>query len=508
MTMLKTFLLMPLAAVFQGGAAQEAIAPQEPTERKVRIEIVTTENGDTKRVTKEFDAANDQEMQEALKELGVLDHINFNGDGENVTIDIRRSGGDGEDDVFLHMAPMPPLPPMPLGSGTCDPTAYLGVATRSINAEIAKEMKLPVQSGVLVNEVVEGSAAAKAGLEEGDVITELDGKAVKRSDEFVELIRAHQPGDKVKLTWYRDGKKQNASVELGERKTESYSYAFGPEHGSAGADWESYYGDGEWNEAPRAFLGVTPGEREGAGAVIGSVEEGTAAAKMGLQEGDRITRINDEPIDDFDDLSTTVKSKDPGDEVAVTVQRAGEELVLSGTLGERSSNRSYRFNYDTDEGDGPRTFEFHGMAPEDRDVLRSEMDQLRKEMNELRRERGSDRRVETHITIEAMPLNAEEKALLKSKGVNNLDALLKLGDLRVYPNPSNGFFRLQFDVPEAGDLFVNVHDGTGTKVYEERITGFKGRYERTLDLSDKATGNYFLVIEQNGKSAAQKLVKQ
>jgi len=55
---------------------------------------------------------------------------------------------------------------------------------------------------------------------------------------------------------------------------------------------------------------------------------------------------------------------------------------------------------------------------------------------------------------------------------------------------------------------VNVHDGTGTKVYEERITGFKGRYERTLDLSDKATGNYFLVIEQNGKSAAQKLVKQ
>ena len=494
--MLKTFLLMPLAAVFQGGAAQEAIAPQEPTERKVRIEIVTTENGETKRATKEFDAASDQEMHEALKELGVLDHINFNGDGENVTIDIRRSGGEADDDIFLHMAPMPPMPPMPTWAGTCDPTAYLGVGTRTIDADLAKEMKLPMKSGVLVNEVAEGSAAEKAGLVEGDVITELNGNAVKSSNEIIELIRAQQPGDKVKLTWYRDGKKQIATVELGERKMQSYSYAFGREHGS----------DGEWNEAPRAFLGVTPGEGEGA--VVGSVEAGTAAAKMGLKQGDRITRINDETIDNFEGLSSAVKSRQPGDAVSITLQRAGEELQLSGTLGERRSERSYSYKYDSDEGDGPRSFEFHGMAPEDRDRLRSEMDQLRKEMNELRRERGSDRRVETRITIEAMPLNAEEIALLKSKGVNNLDALLKLGDMRVYPNPSNGFFRLQFDVPESGDLFVNVHDGTGTKVYEERITGFKGRYERTLDLTDKATGNYFLVIEQNGKSVAQKLVKQ
>lgn len=98
--------------------------------------------------------------------------------------------------------------------------------------------------------------------------------------------------------------------------------------------------------------------------------------------------------------------------------------------------------------------------------------------------------------------------MLKNKGVHTLDNALDLGDLGVFPNPSNGFFRIHFDVAEKGDLSVNVHDAQGEKVYEERITAFKGRYERTLDLSDKASGTYFLVIEQGGRSVAEKLVKE
>jgi hypothetical protein len=107
-----------------------------------------------------------------------------------------------------------------------------------------------------------------------------------------------------------------------------------------------------------------------------------------------------------------------------------------------------------------------------------------------------------------MPLSEEEKALLKGKGVSGLDAELQLKEMRVFPNPSNGFFRIAFDVQERGDLFVNVHDAKGDRVYEERITGFKGRYERTLDLTDKNTGTYFLVIQQDGKTQAQKLIKE
>ena len=89
-----------------------------------------------------------------------------------------------------------------------------------------------------------------------------------------------------------------------------------------------------------------------------------------------------------------------------------------------------------------------------------------------------------------------------------MDSELRLNDLRVVPNPGNGFFRIQFDVADKGELLVNVHDATGEKVYEERSSGSSGRYERILDLTDKAPGTYFVVITTNGKSTARKLIKE
>ncbi|HRH69351.1 MAG TPA: PDZ domain-containing protein [Flavobacteriales bacterium] len=521
--MIKQLFFMPLAAVFQGGALPEA--PQEPVDRKVRIEIVTTENGETKRITKEFDAGSEAEIQQTLKDLGVMDHFNVSGDGENVTIDIRRSmDGEEDEDISLSiapldpmdpvapMAPMPPMQPMAPFMGN-DGVAYLGVSTQSLNDELLAKNKVPGKKGVWVNEVIEDTPADKAGLEEGDVITEVDGKAVLGPAGLTEIIRDHEPGDKVKLTYYRNGKKMDGTAELAERETRSYSYSYGPEHGSEEYDWESYLGDGEWSGSSHAFLGVTPKEdsEDVNGAAIESVEEGSAAEIMGIQSGDVITKINDKEISDFTCLSNTIKAMEPGDEVSVTVQRDGTTTTLTGELGEHKQDMTFIL----EAPDGTpgaahiRRFRMDGMGQQDFAELQRDMAELQRDMAELQRSLGKDIRTkETRITIEAMPLSPAEKDLLKSKGVTALDVELKLGDMGVFPNPSNGFFRLQFDVAEKGDLFVNVHDATGERVYEERITGFKGRYERTLDLTDKATGTYYLVIQQGGKTTAQKLVKQ
>jgi len=88
-----------------------------------------------------------------------------------------------------------------------------------------------------------------------------------------------------------------------------------------------------------------------------------------------------------------------------------------------------------------------------------------------------------------------------------LDRAPDLGDLRCAPNPSDGFYRIQFNVAERGDLVVDVHNAQGDRIYHETVTGFKGRYERTLDLSDQADGTYFLVVALNGKTTPLKLVK-
>ena len=261
------------------------------------------------------------------------------------------------------------------------------------------------------------------------------------------------------------------------------------------------------------MLGATPKDvsEDVKGAAIGTVEDGSAAETMGIHSGDVITRINDTQISDLETLSTTIKAMEPGSEVTVTVERNGTATTLSGELGERKEDMTLMLGSADGTPGAPhiRRFRKDGMGQQDFAELQRDMAELQRDFAELQRSLGKDRRnTETRITIEAMPLTQAEKDLLKSKGLTALDTELKLGDMRVFPNPTNGFFRLQFDVAEKGDLFVNVHDASGERVYEECITGFKGRYERTLDLTDKATGSCFLVMQQGSRTTAQKLVEQ
>ena len=93
--------------------------------------------------------------------------------------------------------------------------AYLGISGGSITPDLAKALKLPVDEGVLVNEVVEGGPADKAGIEGGDtaatieganvklggdIITEVDGKAVSAMEEVINAVNAAEPGDEMELT--------------------------------------------------------------------------------------------------------------------------------------------------------------------------------------------------------------------------------------------------------------------------------------------------------------------
>ncbi len=69
-------------------------------------------------------------------------------------------------------------------------------------------------SGALVREVGEGSTAAEAGLQQGDVITRVDDQAITDADSLVATIRSYRPGDEVEVTWQRDGEEQSATLVL------------------------------------------------------------------------------------------------------------------------------------------------------------------------------------------------------------------------------------------------------------------------------------------------------
>jgi S1-C subfamily serine protease len=110
--------------------------------------------------------------------------------------------------------------------------AFIGISGGTITPDLAKAINLPVKEGVIVQSVVKGGPADKAGIEGGhtaatidgaevslggDIITEVDGKKVAGMDELVEIINGDKPGDSLELTILRDGSTKQATVTLGNR---------------------------------------------------------------------------------------------------------------------------------------------------------------------------------------------------------------------------------------------------------------------------------------------------
>jgi S1-C subfamily serine protease len=115
--------------------------------------------------------------------------------------------------------------------------AYIGISGNDVTPALAKALKLPVEQGVLINEVVKGSPADKAGLEGGDteatiegvqvnlggdIITEVNGNKVNAMEEVVDAVNSAHPGDKMELTVIRGADEtKHVTVTLGVRPTKA-----------------------------------------------------------------------------------------------------------------------------------------------------------------------------------------------------------------------------------------------------------------------------------------------
>jgi len=97
--------------------------------------------------------------------------------------------------------------------------SYLGVAIEELDWEFVDSLGLDVSSGVRVTGVGAGTPAQEAGLVDGDVILELDGKAVANSMSLMKMVAFKPPGTQVTLTIFRKGERKKIDVKLGTRPT-------------------------------------------------------------------------------------------------------------------------------------------------------------------------------------------------------------------------------------------------------------------------------------------------
>src|SRR6266480_2627662 len=189
--------------------------------------------------------------------------------------------------------------------------SWLGVELHEVTGETAKELKLPAERGVVVGSIVPDSPAAKAGLKENDVVTEINGQRVEGALQFRRMIREIPSGRTVQLTVWRDGQAQTVSVTLGKGEDRRHSL-----------------------EDLNGQLGTFFGAPDGEGILVRDVNPGSPAEKAGLKAGDVITSVNGEAVRTVGDLRGKLqakrgaKDKNQGQSVKLGVLRNKSEVSL------------------------------------------------------------------------------------------------------------------------------------------------------------------------------------
>lgn len=197
-------------------------------------------------------------------------------------------------------------------------------------------------AGATVREVAKESPAEKAGIKAGDVITRVDADKISEPQDLFEKIGAHDPGDKVTITYLRDKKENTATVTLDERKDAGTLELFprgggqgfhrAPRGGfNFGDNFPGFGGPDRFRDYENndAKLGLSVQDTEdGNGAEVLSVTPGSAAEKAGFKAKDIITQLAGDDVNSTRDVANVYRSNKDKSTITAQVKRAGQQKTL------------------------------------------------------------------------------------------------------------------------------------------------------------------------------------
>ena len=186
--------------------------------------------------------------------------------------------------------------------------AWLGIEPVDVIEAMAKQMGLSISGGVSASRVIEGSPADRAGLLQGDIIFELDHREAENSEKLRRLLSKNDPGERVRISVFRDLKRKVLYVKLGEAVSAGSTSSVRQIAG------EIIPNDLRWGivvseltESLRSAYDI-PGKENGV--LIVMVAPGSAADKAGLIKGDVIRQVDETRIDNLADFFAAIGSND------------------------------------------------------------------------------------------------------------------------------------------------------------------------------------------------------
>lgn len=195
---------------------------------------------------------------------------------------------------------------------------------QSTNPVVLKQ--LGAEHGIIIESVEPGSPASRAGLKGGDVITAVNGNAVKTGDDLVNAVTNAPLGSKVEISYVRDRKESKASVAIESRDEVFSGNSSAKDNSSPGESSPVKFGlHVETLSSERARQLGMEGQR---GAVVADVDSGSFAEDIGFQRGDVIVEVNQAGVESYSALGELLGRLHTGDEVVFKVLRQDQDRGL------------------------------------------------------------------------------------------------------------------------------------------------------------------------------------
>ncbi|VTU07927.1 serine protease [Actinobacillus indolicus] len=183
----------------------------------------------------------------------------------------------------------------------------LGIKGGELNADLAKAFDVNAQQGAFVSEVMADSAAAKAGLKAGDVITALNGQKIRSFAELRAKVATTGAGKEIELTYLRDGKENNVKVTLqSDEQSKTSAKSLLPTLN--GAEFANY------------------NDKNIKGVEIVQVEKGSVAESRGFKKGDVIVGVNRQTVENLGELRKILDSNPSA--IALNILRDGSNFYV------------------------------------------------------------------------------------------------------------------------------------------------------------------------------------
>lgn len=210
-----------------------------------------------------------------------------------------------------------------------------------------------------------------------------------------------------------------------------------------------------------AALGVyVNNEGDQGGSRINSLIDQGGAQAAGLKEGDLLTKIDEFDINDFSTLHLALSHFQPGDVVTVRYTRDDKKMKSKVELKDWAQLPGHEWRARTDCG----------------------------EPKSLKQDNPEDLKKDNPI------------------GLTGIETL-RLDDVRMYPNPTDGLFALSFSL-EPGPVTVSITDINGKVIFTENNENNGGAYNRDIDLKNVPQGNYILTVKQGDRIYTDQIAKQ